>query len=130
MALVAKELDSDGPSDKATKLKGKEEMVGTPELESVFSASMLPMEYYMEMIHSLSAVGCIDASPAQGQTVFIQHLLHSFFVCRTVIVAVSVLLSVCFAPSLLTTSSAFFFCRRDAESSYGHARALPCLVWV
>ena len=36
------------------------------ELESVFSCSMLPAEFYMEMVHSLSAIGVVDVSPAQG----------------------------------------------------------------
>lgn len=39
---------------------------GAGELESVFSCSMLPQEYYMEMLHSLATIGVVDASPAQG----------------------------------------------------------------
>ena len=46
------------------------------ELESVFSCSMLPVEYYMEMVHSLSCIGIVDASPAQGpQTVLLKSLV-------------------------------------------------------
>lgn len=43
-----------------------DESVATGELESVFSCSMLPVEYYIEMVHSLSAIGVVDVSPAQG----------------------------------------------------------------
>ena len=43
-----------------------EDSAAAGELESVFRCSMLPAEYYMEMMHSLSAIGIVDVSPAQG----------------------------------------------------------------
>ena len=53
-----------------------EDAAGAGELESVFSCSMLPVEYYMEMVHSLSCIGIVDASPAQGpQTVLLKSLV-------------------------------------------------------
>ena len=53
-----------------------EDAAGAGELESVFSCSMLPVEYYMEMVHSLSCIGIVDASPAQGpQPVLLKSLV-------------------------------------------------------
>ena len=48
-----------------------DDSTGGGELESVFSCSMLPVEYYMEMVHSLGAIGVIDVSPAQGANTII-----------------------------------------------------------
>ena len=36
-------------------------------VESVFSQGMLPLETYQEVLHSMAAMGVIDASPAQGE---------------------------------------------------------------
>ena len=43
-----------------------EETAALGELESVFSAASLPVEFYQEVLHSTSALGVVDASPGQG----------------------------------------------------------------
>lgn len=53
-------------STDADNSKAEDAAAEAGELESVFSCSMLPVEYYMEMVHSLSAIGVVDVSPAQG----------------------------------------------------------------
>lgn len=37
------------------------------DLESVFSAASLPVEFYQEVLHSTSALGVVDATPGQGE---------------------------------------------------------------
>ena len=44
-----------------------EETAALGELESVFSAASLPVEFYQEVLHSTSALGVVDASPGQGE---------------------------------------------------------------
>ena len=66
--LGARRVSLAKPADDASE-RGTSEpdgSAGAGELESVFSCSMLPQEYYMEMLHSLAAIGVVDASPAQG----------------------------------------------------------------
>ena len=78
-----------------------EDAAGAGELESVFSCSMLPVEYYMEMVHSLSCIGIVDASPAQGlQTVLLKSLVFFNFIGKS--------------------------CRRAPESSDVFSHSLSC----
>ena len=64
--FLAKADDNVAEDSKTTRQPVAEEVMGDGELESVFTCSMLPLEFYMEMIHSLSSVGIVDSSPAQG----------------------------------------------------------------
>lgn len=44
-----------------------EETAALGDLESVFSAASLPVEFYQEVLHSTSALGVVDATPGQGE---------------------------------------------------------------
>ena len=79
--FLTKAADATGPGTSEP-----DDCAGSGELESVFSCSMLPLEYYMEMVHSLGAIGVVDVSPAQGPNK-IETFHHWLFNRRIVITA-------------------------------------------
>ena len=70
--------------DDATAADAKpEETAALGELESVFSAASLPVEFYQEVLHSTSALGVVDASPGQGEKACLLQRLPVLAVCGT-----------------------------------------------